>query len=145
MFFLFVDNQMKWGELATRYRWTGWVWEITAEVQDFRESTNQFRGIYLRIMKKNQKMSTCNQLDFETLGSQPIMSKSTRNTVCEGEKKAHGNILYLPLLTWYVTNWLSVHSHLTEDPNLTFETLSIEDYWVRELGLWVWTRLTCAP
>jgi hypothetical protein len=40
--------------------------------------THQFRGIIEKcphFMKKNRKMSTCNRLDWETLGSPPIMSK----------------------------------------------------------------------
>ena len=43
------------------------------EVGDFRRITDHFRGIYRRIyskgMKQNQKMSTCNRLDLESLGS----------------------------------------------------------------------------
>jgi hypothetical protein len=38
------------------------------EVQDFREFTDHFRGIYriyLKLMKENRKMSTCNRLDLE--------------------------------------------------------------------------------
>ena len=43
------------------------------EVQDLRNFTNHFRGIYrihLELMKKNRKMSTCNMLKLGTLGSQ---------------------------------------------------------------------------
>ena len=32
--------------------------------------------IYLKLIKKNQKITTCNQLDLETLGSWPIMPKN---------------------------------------------------------------------
>jgi hypothetical protein len=42
-------------------------------VQDFREITDGFRTIYgdnFKISKKeNRKMSTCNRLDLETLGT----------------------------------------------------------------------------
>ena len=42
------------------------------EVQDFKKFTDHSRGIYtisLKLMKKDQKMSICNRLDLETLGS----------------------------------------------------------------------------
>ena len=50
--------------------------KFLVDVQDFRKGPDRFRGIYclhLKLMKKNQKMSTCNQLDLETLGYWPIM------------------------------------------------------------------------
>jgi hypothetical protein len=52
------------------------------KVEVCRKSTNHFRGIY-RIypnsIKKNRRMSTCHQLDLQTLGSQPIMFKNLAN------------------------------------------------------------------
>jgi hypothetical protein len=49
------------------------------EVQDCRKVTDCFRGIY-RIhpnsIKENQRMSTCNRLDLQTLVSQPIVPKN---------------------------------------------------------------------
>ena len=53
------------------------------EVQDFTKTTDLLRGIqrqYLKSLKKNRKMSTCNRLDLETLGSQPIMPKNLPRT-----------------------------------------------------------------
>ena len=41
------------------------------EVQYFRELTDRFSGIYgmyLKLIKENQKITTCNLLDLETLG-----------------------------------------------------------------------------
>jgi hypothetical protein len=61
------------------YEWTGWVWEITCQFQDYKKITGHFRGIYRicpNLMKENQRMSTCNRLDLQTLGSQPIMPKN---------------------------------------------------------------------
>ena len=51
------------------------------EVQDFRKSIRCFKRIhrlYLKLITKTpRKMSTCNQLDLETLlGSRAIMSKN---------------------------------------------------------------------
>ena len=46
------------------------------EVQDCREITNYFRGIYRifhNLIKENCRMSTCDHLDLQTLGSQPFM------------------------------------------------------------------------
>ena len=55
------------------------VTDEPVEVQDFRKITNPFGGIYRtshNLIKKNQKMSKCNQLILETLGSCLIMSKN---------------------------------------------------------------------
>ena len=48
------------------------------EVQDYMKITDRFRGnyrIYPTFIKENRKMSTCNRLDLQTLGSQPVMLK----------------------------------------------------------------------
>ena len=49
------------------------------EVGDFRRITDHFRGIYKiypNSMKQNRRMSTCNWLDLQILGSQPVMPKN---------------------------------------------------------------------
>ena len=49
------------------------------EVQDCRKITDWFRriyGIYPNLIKENRRMSTCNRLDLQTLGSQPVMPKN---------------------------------------------------------------------
>jgi hypothetical protein len=49
------------------------------EVQDCRKIIDHFRGIdglYPNLIKENGRMSTCNRLDLQTLGSQPIMPKN---------------------------------------------------------------------
>ena len=49
------------------------------EVQDCRKITDHFRGIYRiysNLIKENQRMSTYNQLDLQTVRSQPIMFKN---------------------------------------------------------------------
>jgi hypothetical protein len=49
------------------------------EVQDCRKIIDHLRGIYRiypNLMKENQRMSACNRLDLQTLGSQPIMPKN---------------------------------------------------------------------
>ena len=48
------------------------------EVQDCMKITDCFRGIYIiypNFIKEIQRMSTCNRLDLQTLGSQPVMPK----------------------------------------------------------------------
>ena len=49
------------------------------EVEEFRKITEHFKGIWrinLKLIKKNhRKMSTCNRLNLETLGSRLLMSK----------------------------------------------------------------------
>ena len=63
-------------EPAVSYKWTGWVWETTGWVQDFKIFTDHLEESieeYTSNEWKHQtrKMSTCNQLDFESLGSCP--------------------------------------------------------------------------
>ena len=57
------------------------VEKITLEVQDFRKIIDHVRGIYrihLKLIEKNQKITTHNRLDLETLGwfFSPIMLKN---------------------------------------------------------------------
>ena len=70
---------MQWiGKLVARYRCTDWVWEITGWNSRLQEIADQFRGIYriyLKLIRKNQKMSTCNRLALQTLGSRPVLVK----------------------------------------------------------------------
>jgi len=45
------------------------------EFQNCRKITDHFRGIYIiypSLIKENRRMSTCNRLDLQTLGSWPI-------------------------------------------------------------------------
>ena len=52
--------------------------EHPVEFQDVRKITDHFRGIHR--IKENQRMSTCNRLDLQTLGSQlMIMFKNLAN------------------------------------------------------------------
>ena len=49
------------------------------KVQDCRRITGHFRGIYRiypNLIQENRRMSTCNRLDLQTLGSQPLMPKN---------------------------------------------------------------------
>ena len=70
---------------------SGENWQLVidepVEVQDFKRITDRFRGIYkiyLKWIKLNWKMSTCNRLDLESLGSWPTMPKNFPGTVVEG-------------------------------------------------------------
>jgi hypothetical protein len=48
------------------------ITDESVKIQDFGKITSPFRGfcrIFLKLSKKNRKMSTCNWLDLETLGS----------------------------------------------------------------------------
>ena len=50
--------------------------------QDCRKFTNHLRGVYTiypNVMKENRRMSTCNRLDLQTLGPQPVMPKNLPN------------------------------------------------------------------
>ena len=49
------------------------------EVQGFKRITDhigRIYRIYLKSVKKNQRMSACKRLELQTLGSQPIMPKN---------------------------------------------------------------------
>ena len=57
----------------------GEIWLLveveTVQVQDCKKITDRFRGIIeytLNLTKENRKMSTCNRLDLEPQGYQPI-------------------------------------------------------------------------
>ena len=66
-------------EPAISYRWTGWVWEIIGWSSRLQEIYRSFRGIYRiysNLIKENRRMLTCNRLDLQTLGPQPVMSKN---------------------------------------------------------------------
>ena len=55
------------------------VTDEPVEIQDCRKDTDHFIGIYRiypNLMKENRRMSTCNWLDLQTLGSQPVMPKN---------------------------------------------------------------------
>ena len=70
------------GEPTVCYKWTGWVWEITGWSQNCRKITDHCRGfyrIYPNLVWENRRMWTCNRLDLQTLGSQPVMPKNLPN------------------------------------------------------------------
>ena len=53
--------------------------ENPVEVQDCRKRTDHFQGIYRiypNLTNENWRMSTCNRLDLQTLGSRPLMLKN---------------------------------------------------------------------
>ena len=56
------------------------------EVQDFRQITDRFGGIYRiypNIIKENRRMSTCDRLDLQTLGSRLIMPEHLSRSLGE--------------------------------------------------------------
>ena len=62
--------------------------ELVEVHQDCRKITNHFTGIYRilypNLVKENWRMSTCNRLDLQTLGSQPvIMPQKSPQSVLE--------------------------------------------------------------
>ena len=61
----------------------------------------EFRGIYLKLMKKNQKMSTCNQLDLATLGSQPVNAQKPPQTDIGCTLGNSGDGMSGPLLVFF--------------------------------------------
>ena len=60
------------GEPAISYKWTGWSSRL-------QENCRLFRGIYRiypNVIKESRRMSTCNRLVLQTLGSQPVVPKN---------------------------------------------------------------------
>ena len=52
------------------------------EIQDCRKITDHCGGtyrVYPNLIKENRRMSTCNRLHLQTLGTQPVMSKNLPN------------------------------------------------------------------
>ena len=65
------------GEAAVSYKWTGWSWRLQKNYRSFR---GIYRIKYPNSIKENWRMLTCNRLNLQTLGSQPvIMSKNLPN------------------------------------------------------------------
>jgi hypothetical protein len=64
-----------------------WIWKITRWSSRIQEIADHFWRIYeifLGSIKENRKMSTCNQLDLESLGSGPICPAISLDTVFHG-------------------------------------------------------------
>ena len=60
--------------------------EYPVEVQDCKKITDHFRGIYRiypNLIKENRRMSTCNRLDLQALGSQPVMPENLPDHWCQ--------------------------------------------------------------
>ena len=105
------------------------------EVGDFKKITDHFRGIhriYPNSVKENRRMSACNRLDLQTLGSQLVMPKNLADH-CMALKVYVGVIwlLYLnrtlTILDWCVLWWGSKNvehpSNILEREGFTWEDL----------------------
>ena len=82
------------GELVASYRWTGWVWKTTTLSSSFKGNYWPFKiilRIYLKLIKKFWKITTCNRSDLETLESRLIIPKNLPR---------HGRGLYKLCSVW---------------------------------------------
>ena len=55
------------------------------EVEDCRKITDHLKGmyrLYVNSIKENRRMSTCNRLHLQTLGSQLVMPKNLQPVTC---------------------------------------------------------------
>ena len=62
------------------------VTDEPVEVQDCRKIADHFRGIhriYPNSVKQNRRMSSCNRLDLQTPGSQPVRPKNLPDHRCK--------------------------------------------------------------
>ena len=91
------------------------------EVQDFSKTTHHFRGIYgtyLELLREYRKMPTCNRLDLQTLGCQPVKFERYPVEVQDFSKTTHHfrgiYTTYLELLREYrkmpTCNWLDLQT-----------------------------------
>ena len=89
------------GEPTVTYKWTGWVWKITGWSSRLLEINDHFKRIYTIypiLTKENQRMSTCNRLELQTLESQPIMPKNLTSPITgpnkqKDESHEHGEMM----------------------------------------------------
>jgi hypothetical protein len=120
------------GEPAVSYRWTGWVWEISSWCSRLQENYRSLqRNLWLipQINIENRRMSTCNPLDLQTLGSQPIMPKNLPD---------HWE--------WPHMLWISPHKSLTNGITTTWhdfcECMICIRHGLVNLTYWVLTTIT---
>ena len=93
------------------------------EVHDCRKITDHFRGIYWiyrTLIKENQRMWTCNRLDLQAVGSEPVMPKNLPDH-------------------WLVLRWSLPQLRRRRCCGLVPQINSVN---TRELS---WTRLTSIP
>jgi hypothetical protein len=88
-------------QLRVRTNWLKFI-ETSGELT---HHLGRIDGMYLKIMKRNRKVSTCNRLDLETLGSCPIMPKNSSWTLAGGawrvqRKGGPAGLLYKVLCIW---------------------------------------------
>ena len=70
------------------------VTDEPVEIQDYRKITDCFKGIYKaypNLIKENQRMSTCNRLDLQTLGSQLVIMPKNLPDHCMGDSPEFSN------------------------------------------------------
>jgi hypothetical protein len=86
----------------------GDIWQLVTNkpvgIQDCKKITNHSRGIleiYPNVLKENWRMSTCNRLDVQTLGSQPIMPKILP-IIVQNTLKCYKNKVLLPSIVLHL-------------------------------------------
>ena len=97
-FRIYIRAQLCPGRNAVSRRWTGWVWEIASWSWRLQKFTNHLRGIYgihLKWIKQNRKISTCNRVDLESLGSWPTLCPKTSRANCRLDRG---------IISVYITN-----------------------------------------
>ena len=101
------------GKATASYRWSGWVWEIIGWNSRLQENCQSFQRNLKNISQnnqKNRKMSICNQLEFETLGSRlDYDQNSPKGSIVSYQQKSQK--------AWYAI-WLSM-IHLDEGMTMT--------------------------
>ena len=76
--------------------------KLPVEVHECRKIIDGFGGIYMiypNLIKENRRMSTCTQLDLQTLGSQPVMPKNLPDH-CPKSARNHSFTLGTPPPQW---------------------------------------------
>ena len=113
------------GEPAVSYNEPVEFEKYPVEVQGCRKITDHFRGIcriYPNLVKENRRVSTCNRLDLQTQGSQPVMPENLPDHWYTGF-----NYTYLDI-TW---TWSMKYSWSLNMMWLTIEALNLFKSWPR--------------
>ena len=132
------------------------VTDEPVEVQDCMKTTDHFRGIYRiypNLVKENRRMSTCNRLDLQTLGSQPIMPKNLPGHypvyyvyACLVVGLRSNSLIMPPLGLWNSTQrgwvwfWLRNHVELRQH-----RKIGPSKYWPHDYVSWPHNHLYALP
>lgn len=114
-------------------------------LRDFRKIIHHFRGIYgiyLKLMKKTRTMdTTCNQLNLETLGFWPLMSRKSPQTLISNSR---WDMWYFHIVSVSAPDWVTYHNgtHLSDEQWCGSKNGDQNDTCLKDIGLHAPTLFT---